>query len=444
MRPQTITFASPPSPGVNQASVTVSATASSGLPVRYGTRTPARCMVGPASGVVTATRSGTCTVTANQPGNEKYAPAPAATQDVTFTFLDVIEFATAPPLAVHDQATVTAVASTGAPVAYASATPASCSVDPASGLVTALAEGDCTVDATSGQLHASLTIPISAAPPAGIPEAPTGVAASAGESPGTVTVRVGAVAARGRPITAYSVTSSPAGLTGTGPASPVTVTCPSSCAGHRFSVAATNDQGTGPPSAPADVVTAYSVVATFHEPDTQPNDSIFAGSFTLDATTGAVSGLRGRLSESMTGGSSPYPDDSMTWLPLEHQLSSVPVALDGEAGLLVTAFLLDITDTLSPDPRFGGTDGWSPGTGTGLHFGFPGGVNPGNAYARILVDPADPTGAPTQAQLDRLAYADCTPLGMMGSTCMTGTSVAGYGTLGTMGGHPVSQVTTRR
>ncbi len=33
---------------------------------------------------------------------------------------------------------------------------------------------------------------------------------------------------------------------------------------------------------------------------------------------------------------------------------------------------------------------------------------------------------------------------MMGATCMTGTTEAGYGTIGTMGGRPVSQVTTRR
>jgi len=32
----------------------------------------------------------------------------------------------------------------------------------------------------------------------------------------------------------------------------------------------------------------------------------------------------------------------------------------------------------------------------------------------------------------------------MGATCMTGTSEAGYGTVGTMGGYPLSQVTRRR
>jgi hypothetical protein len=190
------------------------------------------------------------------------------------------------------------------------------------------------------------------------------------------------------------------------------------------------------------VVTRYRVVATFREPDTQPNDSIFVGTFTYDASAGVVSGLRGLLSESMTGGTSPYPDDTMNWLALEHQLSTVAATVDGEEGWLVTTFLRDGTDTLSNDPRYGGTDGWAPGSGMGLHFGYPG-PNPGNAYARIFVRASDPAGTATPAQLDRLAYADCAPGGMMGASCMTGTTVAGYGTTGTMGGYPASQVTER-
>lgn len=69
---------------------------------------------------------------------------------------------------------------------------------------------------------------------------------------------------------------------------------------------------------------------------------------------------------------------------------------------------------------------------------------PGRAYARIFVDTAEPTATLTRAQLDRLAYADCAPGGMMGATCMIGTSEAGSGTLGSMGGDPVAQTTTRR
>jgi hypothetical protein len=232
-------------------------------------------------------------------------------------------------------------------------------------------------------------------------------------------------------------------VSATGSTSPISVACPSSCAGYRFSLAASNAAGTSPASAPAEILTGYEVVATFREPDTQPNDSVFAGTFTFNSSTGVVSGLRGELTESMTGGPTPYPNDTMTRVILSHQLSSQPVVLDGAEGFLVTTFRLDTTDTLSSDPRFGGTDGWAPGSGSGLYFGFPG-TNPGNAYAMIFVNAADPTAAPTQGQIDRLAYADCAPGGMMGASCMTGTSEAGYGSTGTMGGRPSSQVTTRQ
>jgi hypothetical protein len=188
-------------------------------------------------------------------------------------------------------------------------------------------------------------------------------------------------------------------------------------------------------SAPAArAVVIYDVTAVFHEPDTQPNNSIFTGSFTFDPLSQTVSNLHGFLTESMTGdqtGSLP-----MNQLALDHQLSAVYDAALG--GLLVTTFLNADTNTLS---TMGGGDGWAPGSGFGLYYGFSG-PNPGNAYVRIFVNTTNPLTPLTQAQIDKLAYADCAPGGMMGATCMTGTSVAGYGTVGTMSGYPVSQTLT--
>jgi hypothetical protein len=289
--PQTLEFLPITQPAVDQTSVVVSATASSGLPVRFGSLTPTVCSVDSGTGLVIGLTSGTCTVAADQPGNSHFAPAPRMRQDVLFVLT---------------------------------------AVDPVQG-----------------------TVPL------------------------------------------------------------------------------------------GDTVTRCEVVATFYEPDTQPNNSIFVGSFTLDAMTGTVSDLRGRLSESMTGGATPYPADTMAWVPLQYPLSSIPVTIDGVSGLLVTTFKLPSTDTLSSATSFGGTDGFSPGTGMGLHFGYPG-PNPGNAYARIFVNISDPTLPPTQTQIDKLAYADCTSGGMMGATCMTGTSLAGYGTVGTMSGYPLSQTITKQ
>ena len=188
-------------------------------------------------------------------------------------------------------------------------------------------------------------------------------------------------------------------------------------------------------------VTTYKVTETFFEPDTQPNDSIFIGTFDFDNATNTVSNLKGILSESMTGTSTGYPNDTMTWLSLDYQLSSVYDPVLG--GLLVTTFKNASTNTFWTGL---GGDGWSPQAGVdagGVYDGFPRTArNPGNAYAMIFVNTTNPLAVLTQAQIDKLAYADCAPGGMMGAVCMTGTTVAGYGAIGTMSGYPVSQVIT--
>jgi len=438
---QSIHFVAAPTPALAQATATVSATASSGLPVRFSSLTPSVCSVDATSGVATATGSGTCTITANQSGDSRWAPAAQAAQDVAFDLCGPIVFSPAPAVELHDRVTVAATRCAGVAVSYSSATPSVCSVDGATGLVTTAAAGACDIVATAGTDQATQTLIVTAPSSVTAPGAPAQVTATAGDARGTATIRIGATRSGGSPITGYAVSSVPSGIVG-GATSPIDFTCPSSCAGYRFTVTATSAAGTGPASDQVDVVTTYDVVATVFEPDTQPNDSIFVGSFVLDASTGAVSELRGRLSESMTGGLIGYPGDTMTWLGLDHQLSSLSVTLGGSSGLLVTTFLLDTTRTLSDAPRYGGTDGWSPGTGSGYYAGYPG-ANPGNAYARIFVNPDDPLAPLSQVQLGALAYADCSPGGMMGKTCMTGTALAGYGTVGTMSGYPVSQITTR-
>jgi hypothetical protein len=188
-------------------------------------------------------------------------------------------------------------------------------------------------------------------------------------------------------------------------------------------------------NAPVAQATVYNVEATFYEPQTQPKNTIFTGSFAYDSATKTVSGLTGSLSESMTG-------PPMKWIPLNYQLSSV----SDTNGQLVTVFALNTTNTFTKTVAFGGTDGWAPGSGSGLYYGFPSALNPskggiGNSYAMIYV-PNNPLSPLTQGQIDHMAYADCGAGGMMGPTCMTGTTVAGYGTLGTMDGYPKSQTIT--
>lgn len=179
-------------------------------------------------------------------------------------------------------------------------------------------------------------------------------------------------------------------------------------------------------------VSTYNVTTTWYEPDTQPKDTIFEGSFSYDSATKTITSLAGKLSESMTGDNA----SNMTWLDLNYQLVSWYDSALG--GTFAATFRNNNTATF-----LGGT--WTPQDGVdvgGVYSGFPvKGNNPGNAYALIFV-PDDPLVALTQAQINKLAYADCAPGGMMGAVCMTGTSVAGYGSVGTMSGYPVSQFIT--
>ena len=241
----------------------------------------------------------------------------------------------------------------------------------------------------------------------------------------------------GSAITGYTVTVSPGGITASGTASPIAVTGLTPQTAYTYSVVASNSVGKSSPAATG-LINFYSIVETFNEPMTQPNDTIFSGTFTYDSTNKTVSNLSGSLTESMTkvagctGMGCAY-GGPMTTVTLSNQLSAVSDATLG--GLLVTTFALPTTDTFD-------LGGFAPG-GT-QYFGLTAGTpNNHNAYAMVFVNTTDPTTALTQAQLDKLAYADCTTGGMMMTSCMTGTTVAGSGRKGTMNGVPVTQVITK-
>jgi hypothetical protein len=272
------------------------------------------------------------------------------------------------------------------------------------------------------------------------PGAPTDVSVAPGATAGTAVVSFTAPGSSGASaITGYTVTVEPGTLYGAGTASPITVTGLTAGTAYTFKVVAMNGDGSSA-AATTGALRFYSVVETFHEPMTQPNDSIFTGTFTYDTTSKQVSHLTGTLTQSMTKHDGAF-GPPMTTVALGHQLSAEPVTLGGVAGLLVTTFALDTTNVFDPS-------GFAPG-GTQYYGLATGATNPkmggvGNAYAMIFVNTADPTTAPAKAQLDKLAYGDCTAGGMMMSTCMTGTSMDGYGKMGTMMGVPESQVVTAR
>ena len=448
---QSISFGAAPALRVG-TTATVRAVATSGLPVTYASQSVS-CSVDAGSGLVTGLAAGNCTVAAAQPGNAIWAAAATVTQalNVAPDPNQTISFGRTPVLTLGGSATVSATATSGLPVVLASQTPGVCGINPADGLVWAYTLGDCVISANQGgnssynpAPQVTLRLSVQIPPGMSVPGAPAGVSASLGSSIGQVLVTASSINSGASPVTLYTVTSRPAGITAQSGSLPVTVNCPSSCAGYAFTLQASNALGAGSASTAVDVLTTFDVLTRFYEPDTQPRDSIFTGSFVLNTTTQAITGLTGRLTESMSGnaiGSAPYYD--MTQVPLAFQLQSWRDASLG--GTFVASFAKNTTSTFT---TASGGDGWSPQAGIasgGVYAGFPAKYATTIQNSSILIFvPDNPFVALTAAQIAKLAYADCAPGGMMGAVCMTATSSVGYGAVGTMSGYPVSQTITRR
>ncbi|AAR34084.1 fibronectin type III domain-containing protein [Geobacter sulfurreducens] len=141
---QTVAFGAAPTVVVN-GSGTVSASATSGLTVAFSSTTPAVCSV--SGTTVTGLTAGSCTIAANQAGNANYNAAPQITQ--TFAVgkgSQTVSFGAAPSLTVGGTATLSATATSGLAVTFASATPTVCSV--AGSTVTGKALGTCSITAS--------------------------------------------------------------------------------------------------------------------------------------------------------------------------------------------------------------------------------------------------------------------------------------------------------
>lgn len=214
------------------------------------------------------------------------------------------------------------------------------------------------------------------------------------------------------------------------------------------------------PRAEASIDT-YNIRTTWFEPDTQPKNTIFTGTFTYDSVSHTVTNLQGTLTESMTGvfpmpvdgPNAPYYDQTL--VPLIHQLYSFHDTSLG--GTLVATFAKNTTNTF-----MGNT--WMPQDGIdwgGVFAGGPAMKNYAksiqNSYAYVFIpdglSSANNAGNPLvltwneasgtgSAGLSATAYADCAPGGMMGAVCMTATSAHYYSNIGTMSGFPLSQTIT--
>lgn len=153
-----VTAAAPLSPA---GSFTVAATATSGLPVSYSSATPAVCSnVG---GTFTMLAAGTCTVNYNQTGDANYNAAAQVSNSTVATAqtIGAISFSPA-ALFAGNSGTASAVATSGLPVVFTSATPAVCTVSGSA--ITAVTPGTCTINANqAGNLSTILpAAPVSA------------------------------------------------------------------------------------------------------------------------------------------------------------------------------------------------------------------------------------------------------------------------------------------
>jgi sugar lactone lactonase YvrE len=156
---QTISFPPLSNQPYNVGAFVVSATASSGLSVKFASATTSVCTV--SNDTVTLVAVGTCTIRASQPGNADYtAAAPVnqsfqvtkASQTISFNALPNEPLST-PPF------TVTATASSGLPVSFASSTITICTVS--GNEVTLVAIGRCTIRATQpGNLDYNAAAPV--------------------------------------------------------------------------------------------------------------------------------------------------------------------------------------------------------------------------------------------------------------------------------------------
>jgi hypothetical protein len=141
---QTINF-TPIAGQVAATNVNLSATATSGLAVSFASLTPSICTV---NGTTASLISyGFCTIQATQAGNGEYFAAPAANQTFGVGHASqTISFGAIPTQTVGTPLALTATASSGLTVGFASTTPTICSVS--STTANMLATGTCTIQAT--------------------------------------------------------------------------------------------------------------------------------------------------------------------------------------------------------------------------------------------------------------------------------------------------------
>ena len=143
--PQTISF-TPPKGAEARQRVALSASATSKLAVSFTSDTPGLCTI--SGSTLTPAKAGTCTVTASQAGDDRYAAAKPVSKSFPVQKIPQKISFTPPASATIDKpVTLTATASSGLPVTYTTTTPDVCTIS-GSATTTTIKAGTCTITAS--------------------------------------------------------------------------------------------------------------------------------------------------------------------------------------------------------------------------------------------------------------------------------------------------------
>ncbi len=278
---QTITFAALANQVFGSAPFTVSATASSGLPVSFNSQTTPVCTV--SGSTVTLVAAGTCTIQATQAGNASYGPATPVSQSfqvtqgsqsITFAALSNQAIGSAP-------FTVSAIASSGLAVSFNSQTTPVCTVSGTT--LTLVALGTCTIQATqAGNANYAAATPVSQSFQVTQASQTITFGALPNQALGSAPFAISASASSGLPVSFNSQTTA----TCTVSASTVTLVAAGTCTIQATQAGNANYSAATPVNQSFQVTTQSSQTITF---GTLSNLAFGSAPFTVSAT--ASSGL---------------------------------------------------------------------------------------------------------------------------------------------------------